>query len=107
MAISVGRRNTRIKSLSRSFKLQRLSWSFVELTRHRMQLPMRVYRHVGSLGELLSEQTIGFLVGTTLPATLRIAEVNINVVRQGKAFMIRKLLAPVQGQGFIQLPRRY
>ena len=52
-------------------------------------MSLRAHRQVGSLGEVLSEQTIGVLIGTTLPWTLRIAEVDINVGRQCKSSMIR------------------
>ncbi len=68
-------------------------------------MSLRVYRQVGSFGEVLSEQTIGVLVGATLPRTPRIAEVNIDVRRQAKAAMIREFFAAVPGQGFVQLVR--
>ncbi len=68
-------------------------------------MSLAVHRQVGSLGEVLSEQTIGVLVGTTLPRALRIAEVNINVGRQAKPSMIGEFLAAVPGQRFIQLAR--
>ncbi len=61
-------------------------------------MSLRVYRQVGSLGEVLSEQTIGILVGTALPRTSRVAEVNIDVRRQAKAAMIREFLAAVPRQ---------
>ncbi len=61
---------------------------------------LRVYRQVGSLGEVLSEQAVGVLVGTALPRAARVAEVNIDVRRQAKAAMIREFLAAVPGQGF-------
>ncbi len=51
-------------------------------------MSLRVHRQVGSLGEVLSEQAIGVLVGTALPRTLRIAEVHIDVGRQAKPPMI-------------------
>ena len=66
-------------------------------------MSLRVYGQVGSLGEVLSEQTIGVLIGTPLPRTLRIAEVDIDVGRQAKSSMIREFLTPVPSQGFVQL----
>ena len=68
-------------------------------------MPLRVYRQVRSLGEVLSEQTICIFVGSPLPGTLWIAEVNIDVSRQREAFVIGKLLAAVPGQRLVQLPR--
>jgi predicted ATPase len=41
---SIGRRNTGVKSLRWSFKLQGLTWSFVELTSHFVQMGLRVHR---------------------------------------------------------------
>jgi hypothetical protein len=59
---STDRRNTGVKSLRWGFKLQGLAWSFVELTRHFVQIDLRVHRQVGALGEVLSQQTIGVLI---------------------------------------------
>ena len=99
---STGRRNTGVKSLRWGFKLQGLTGSFVELTSHFVQMSLRMHRQVGPLREVLPEQTIGVFIGTALPRTLRIAEVNVDVGRQRKSSMIRKFLAPVPGQGLIQ-----
>src|SRR5438046_1431959 len=78
---STGRRNTGAKSLCRGFKLQGLTWSFVELTSHFVQMGLRVRRQVGALWKVLSQQAIGVLVRPALPRALRIAEVNIDVGR--------------------------
>src|ERR1039457_6284393 len=102
---STGRCNTGVKSLCWGFELQRLPWSFVELTRHFVQMGLRVHRQVGSLRKVLSQQTIGVLVGTALPWALRITEVNVDIGRQRKSAMIRQLLATVPGQRFIELTR--
>src|SRR5882724_7870489 len=103
---STGRRNTGVKSLCWCFKLQGLTWSFVELTSHFVQMGLRVHRQVGALRKVLSQQAIGILVRPALPRALRIAKIakiDVDVGRQRKATMIRKFLAPVPGQGFIQL----
>ena len=65
-------------------------------------MSLRVHRQVGSFGEVLSEQAVGVLVGTPLPRTSRITEVDIDVRRQAKTAMIREFLAAVPGQGFKQ-----
>src|SRR6476620_11936090 len=78
---STGRRNTGVKSLCWCFKLQGLTWSFVELTRHVLQIGLRVHGQVGSFGKVLSQQAIGVFVRSPLPRALRIAEVNIDVGR--------------------------
>ena len=48
---STGRRNTGVKSLCWGFKLQGLTWSFVELTSHFVQMGLRMHRQVGALSE--------------------------------------------------------
>src|SRR6478752_3949860 len=100
---STGRRNTGIKSLCWGFKLQGLTWSFIELTSHFVQIGLRMHRQVGAFRKVLSQQTIGVLIRAALPRALRVAEVDIDVGRQGKSSMIRKLLAPVPSQRFVQL----
>ena len=75
-----------------------LAWSFVELPSHFVELRLAVHGQVSPLRQVLPQQTVGVLVGTTLPRTLRIAEVNVDVGRQRQAPMVRKLLAAVPGQ---------
>src|ERR1700682_3480181 len=100
---STGRRNTGVKSLCWGFKLQGLTWSFVELTSHFVQISLRVHRQVGALWKVLSQQAIGVLVRPALPRALRIAKIDVDFARQRKATMIRKFLSPAPGQGLIQL----
>ena len=63
---------------------------------------LRMHRQVGALGKVLSQQAIGVLVRAALPRALRIAKIDVDFGRQRKAAMIRKFLAPVPGQRFIQ-----
>src|SRR5450759_4972212 len=100
---STGRRNTGVKSLCWGFKLQGLTWPFIELTCHFVQIGLRVHRQVGALRKVLPQQAIGVLVRPALPRALRIAKINVDVSRQRKATMIRKFLSSVPGQGLIQL----
>src|SRR5258708_35069820 len=101
---STGRRNTGVKSLRWGFKLQGLTWSFIELTSDFVQIGLRVHRQVGALRKVLSQQAIGVLVRPTLPPALQIAKIYVDFGRQRKATMVRKFLSPVPGQGLIQLP---
>ena len=52
VAASTGRCNTSVESLCRRFKLQGFAWPFVELTRHFVQMSLRVYRHVGAFSKV-------------------------------------------------------
>jgi CheY-like chemotaxis protein len=105
IAGSTGRRNTGAKSLCWGFKLQGLTWPFVELTSHFVQIGLRVQRQVGALWKVLSQQAIGVLIRPALPRALRIAKINVDVGRQRKSSMIRKFLAPVPGQRLVQFAR--
>ena len=102
---SSGRCNTSIKSFGWGCKSQSFAWSFVELPSHFVELGLRVHGQVSPLRQVLPKQTVGVFIGTTLPRTLRIAEVNVDVGRQRQAPMVRKLLAAVPGQRLIQLIR--
>src|SRR6266403_1981911 len=81
VAGSTGRRNTGVKFLCWGFKSQGLAWPLIELAGYFVEMGLRVHRQVGSFRKILSQQTIGVLVGTALPWTLRIAKVNIDVGR--------------------------
>src|SRR5713101_7774042 len=87
---STGRRNTGVKSLCWSFKLQGLTWPFVELTSHFVQIGLRVHRQVGALREVLSQQAVGVLIRPALPRALRIAKINVDVGGQLESSMVRK-----------------
>src|SRR5258707_677911 len=103
VAGSTGRRNTGVKSLCWGFKLQGLTGAFVELTSHFVQRGLRVHRQVGALWKVLSQQAVGVFVRPALPRALRIAKIDVDFGRQRKATVIRKFLAPIPGQGLIQL----
>ena len=97
---SSGRCNTSIKSFGWGCKSQSLAWSFVELPSHFVELGLRVHGQVSPLRQVLPKQTVGVFIGTTLPRTLRIAEVNVDVGRQRQAPMVRKLLAAEGARDF-------
>src|SRR5215475_15011418 len=90
VAGSTGRGNTGVESLCWGFELQGLTWSFVELASHFVQMGLRVHRQVGALWKVLSQQAVGVLVRPALPRALRIAKIDVDVGRQRKATMIRK-----------------
>ena len=66
LASSTDRRNTLVKLFCRGLETQRLARTLVQLARHSIQLRLRVYRQVGPFGKILSQQTVGVLVGTPL-----------------------------------------
>ena len=66
--------------------------------RVRIQPVLVHVRQVHSLGEVLPEQDVGIFVGTTLPGTLWITEVNLDFGVQGEAFVICHLFAAIPGE---------
>ena len=57
-------------------EVQRFPWPFVELTRYAVEVGLGVRRQIGSVNEVLPQQPVGVFIGTALPRTLRIAEIN-------------------------------
>src|SRR5512144_2203201 len=96
-ADSNGRRNTdfvdlrqpRVKCLCGRFPAQRLSRPGVEGGRHRRDLLSAVRTQIGAFREVLTQQSVGVLVGATLPRALRIAEVDLDARIDLEACMLR------------------
>ena len=55
-------------------------------------------RQIHSLWEVLPEQAVGVFVGATLPGTLWITEVDLDIRIQGEAFVICHLFATIPGE---------
>ena len=62
-------------------------------------------REIHPFREVLPEKTVGVLVGTSLPGTLWITEVNLDVGVQAKTLVISHLLAAIPGQRLVEFPR--
>src|ERR1700733_14983658 len=103
---STDRRNTGVKSICRGLERQGLARPPIELAGYPVQMCLGVDRQVCPLGEVLPQQAVGVLVGAALPGALRIAKVYGDVGCQCETPMIRKLLATVPGQGFVQFVRQ-
>src|SRR5260370_1486777 len=92
---STGRRNTGIKSLCWGFKLQGLTWPFVELTSHFVQMGLRVHRQVGALRKVLAQQAIVVLIRPPLPQALLIAKIDVHFRRPPNATIYRQVRPPI------------
>ena len=55
-------------------------------------------RQTHSLWEVLPEQAVGVFVGATLPGTLWITEVDLDIRVQGEAFVISHFFASIPGE---------
>jgi hypothetical protein len=55
-------------------------------------------RQTHSFWEVLSEQAVGVFVGASLPGTLWISEIDLDIRVQGEAFVICQLFAPIPGE---------
>lgn len=61
-----------------------------------------MYRQVRSFWKVLPKQAIGILIGTALPWTLWIAEIDFDIGCQGKSLMVLHLRASIPSQGFVE-----
>lgn len=61
---------------------QCLSWPLIEFACHPIQLTLRQRREVSSFREVLSQQTVGVLIASSLPRTAWITEVDRHVGSQ-------------------------
>ena len=82
---------------------ERLSRSAVEGDRHCVELSRGVPADVRTFGKVLPQQPVGVLVGSTLPRTLWIAEVNFQSGVDAKLSMLGQLRPLVPGQRSSQL----
>src|SRR6476659_1920373 len=73
----VGRSQKLVKCLCGRSPFKRLARSCVEGGRHGGDLISTMHAQVCALWKILTEQTVGVLVGCTLPWALRIAEVDL------------------------------
>jgi len=55
-------------------------------------------RQIQSFREVLPEQAVGVFIGTTLPGTLWITEVDFDIGVQGEALVIHHLFAAIPGE---------
>jgi hypothetical protein len=59
---------------------QGFSWALVQAQRDLVELRLSIRRQIGAPREILSQQEIGVFVRSTLPETLRIAEIDFQIV---------------------------
>ena len=83
-------------------EVETFSWARVQEMGDDIQLALRVARQVGALGQILAQQPIGVLVGTTLPRTVRIGKEHPDRELLYQARLLGHLFAPILGQGFAQ-----
>src|SRR5580698_4694865 len=85
---SEGRRNTCAQFTRWSLKAQSFSRALIQTQRDLVQLRLRAAGEVGSLRQVLSQQTNGVFVGSSLPRTLRIAEVDFHIGSHGEELVL-------------------
>jgi hypothetical protein len=59
---STDRRNTLGETLGGCLKVERLSWSFVELSSYGVEFVLMDAREIHPFGEVLSQESVGVLV---------------------------------------------
>ena len=98
-------RNTARKSIGWGFKAQGLSRALIKPQGNFVEVGLREAREVCSSWEVLPQQAIGVLVAAALPGAAWIAEVDLDIGRNGEALVVRELLASIPGQGAAQFAR--
>ena len=68
-----------------------------------VQVVSGVSAEVGAFGEVLAEQAVGVLVGSTLPGTLGVAEVDVKIGVYAELSVLGHLGSLVPGQGTAEL----
>jgi hypothetical protein len=86
---------------------ERLSRSAVEGDSHGVELSLRVSADVRTFGKVLPQQPVSVLVGSTLPRTLRIAEIDFQSGVDPKLSMLGQLRSLVPGQRSSQVCRQH
>jgi hypothetical protein len=87
-----------VKRLCRRFPAQRLSRPCVEGGRHGSNLLGAVRTQISAFREVLTQQSVGVLVGTTLPEAMRIAEVDLDARINLETGMLSHLGTLIPGQ---------
>ena len=87
--------------------VEMLSGAVIQLLDHLAQLGIGDLSKVCSLGEVLSYQAIGVLIGPTLPGAVGIAKVSRCRYRLGHGLVIREFRAVVQGDGLDSTAARF
>src|SRR5271156_1316260 len=95
---SEGRRNTCAQFTCWSLEAQSFSRALIETQRDLVQLGLRVAGKIGSLRQVLSQQTVGVFVGSSLPGAVRIAEVDFHICGYREGFVFGHLQPAIPGQ---------
>ncbi len=67
----------------------------VEPEHNLIQIDLGVRRQVRPLRKVLPKQAVGILVRASLPRTLRVTEVDLDIRGHGEGFVRRYLAAPI------------
>src|SRR5258708_13973699 len=96
---SAGVRNEELGELLGWFEpAQGLTGSVVERVGRGVEVVLAVEGEVGALGEVLAEQSVGVLVGASLPGAVGVAEVDVHVGVDAELGMFAPLFALLPGQ---------
>lgn len=87
------------KQLRGAFKAQRFPRPGVELPGDGVELILGEGTQVGTLGQILPQQTIGIFIDATLPGTMRISKVNLHPGRLCQLLMGSHLTSLIVGHG--------
>ena len=94
----MGRRNTCAQFTRWSLEAQSFSRALIETQRDLVQLGLRVAGKIGSLRQVLTQQTVGVFVGSSLPGAVRVTEVNFHICGHREGFVFGHLQPAIPRQ---------
>ena len=83
-------------------KVETFSRARIQAMGDGIQLTLRIGGQVRALGQVLTQQAIGILVGATLPRGMRIGKEDLDRESLGQLLVLGHLFAPIVGQRFPQ-----
>ena len=84
-------------------KVETFSWARIQSMGDGIQLTLRIGGQVRALGQVLTQQAIGILVGAPLPRGMRIGKADLDRESLGQLLVLGHLFAPIVGQ---RVPQR-
>ena len=87
-----------VKHFKRCFETERFSWPEIQSQHGLLHFFVRDELEIKLLGKILSEQTVGVLIGAAFPGGIGMCEIEFKLEQLSDLFMIGKLFAVIGSQ---------
>ena len=92
------RRNSLGEFICRRLKSQCFPWALIQPQSDTIERGLLMQGKVGSLGEILTQQTVGIFIRSALPGALRVTEVDLHIGGDCEALVIGHFFPAIPGQ---------